>query len=526
MRTKDEVERLRLLGQLDLSACAEIMFGEEWWSIQRRIGAAASKYRAKVTVPSCNASGKTWQAARYALAFYFAFTPGTPCIQCDPDGTRGGCRGSKVITTSSKESHLRDNLWGEIRAAYPKALERGIDIPGKLFEGDLRLVDNESNHFIVGQSAASAEGMQGYHAAHKLIIGDEATSVDEEVKLAISRLLASSDSRILLIYNPTTPDTYASQMSRSPRFETIRITAFDTPHFTGESAPEGSNLITQAFLDDLVAQGMGPGTFEWTTSIEAKDWDTGDDLLIPAGWYDRQVRSEHELGRGRRQLGVDIAAYGSDENIIAFRDGNQLVDIRAFPSMMTEQYVRGPVTKAVLDFQPDTIVFDGDGVGAGAVGYFEDLKKYLRPGGQVIGFRGGKGTGARFINQRSQWYWSLRRRFENQDIEVCVSDDKLRAQAIDLHYTITPQGDIRVETKQEMRKRGLSSPDRLDGVMYAFAYAEEMAVYAAGRQGPQTAADILDLPDHSEEAMWRRLASRGTSKRPDVNPVTGVPDDY
>lgn len=524
MKTRDAAERVRLLGQLDLGAAAEVLTGETFWSIQRRIGTALSVPRAKVTVPSCNASGKTWQAARYALAFYNSFTPGTPCVQCDPTGTKGGCRGSKVITTSSKESHLRDNLWGEIRAAAAKIKDRGIDLPGKLFEGDLRYLDNESNHFIIGQSAASAEGMQGYHAAHKLIIGDEATSVDEEVKLAISRLLASSDSRILLIYNPTTPDTYASQMSRSPNFETIRITAFDTPTFTGEPAPEGSNLITQAFLDDLVAQGMGPGTFEWVTSIEAKDWDTGDDLLIPSSWYDRQVRSEHELGRGTRQLGVDIAAYGSDENIIAIRDGNQLVEVRAYPSMMVEQYVRGPVTKAVLDYQPDVIVFDGDGVGAGAVGYFEELKRYLRPGAQVIGFRGAKGSGGRFINQRTQWYWQLRRRFEVGAIEVCVRDDTLRSQAIDIHYSI-PQGDIRVETKQEMRKRGVGSPDRLDGVMYAFAFSDELAATEAAAAKPQTAAEMLGLTDHSVEAMWQRLPVRHTDRR-DVNPVLDCPDDF
>lgn len=522
--TKDDAERTRLLGQLDLGAAVEVLTGEQLWSVQQRIATAISTKRAKVAVPSCNASGKTYLAARLALAFYNSFTPGTLCVQCDPAGNLGGCRGAKVITTSSKESHLRDNLWGEIRAAYPKVRDRGIHIPGKLFDGDLRLVDNESNHFIIGQSAASAEGMQGYHAAHKLIIGDEATSVDEEVQLAITRLLASSDSRILLIYNPTTPDTYASKMARSATFETIRITAWDTPNLSGEGAPPGSNLITQAFLDDLIAQGMGPGTFEWVTSIEARDWDLGDDLLIPAGWYDRQAGRSPVLGRGTRQLGVDIAAYGSDENIIAIRDGNQLLEVRAFPSMMTELYVRGPVTNAVLDYQPDVVVFDGDGVGAGAVGYFEDLRRIMRPGAQVLGFRGGKGVGSRHTNQRSAWYWSLRRRFENQGIEIAVSDDTLRTQLIDIHYTVTPQGDIRVETKQEMRKRGVGSPDRGDAVMYAFAFSDEFAAADTNAAKPKTMAEQMGLTDHSEEALWRRLAVRNAPQR-DVNPIFGIPDD-
>jgi hypothetical protein len=524
MRTRDADERVSLLGQLDLGAAVEVMTGETLWSIQRQIGTALSRRRAKVAVPSCNASGKTYTAARLALAFYKAFTPGVPCIECDPTGTQGGCRGSKVITTSSKYEHLRDNLWGEIRAAYPKIIDRGISLPGDLKPADLRLVENESNHYIIGQSAASAEGLQGAHAAHKLIIGDEATSVDPEVALAIQRLLASSDSRILLIYNPTTPDTYASRMARSGNFERIKITAFDTPAFTGEPVPPGSNLITPEFLEDLKKQGMGPGTFEWQTSIEAEDWDLGDDLLIPSGWYDLAAAGKVPiLGTGTRQLGVDIAAYGSDENTIAVRDGKQLIELRAFPSMRTDSYVQGPVTSAVMEYQPDVVVFDADGVGAGAVGYFDDLTKLMRPGAQVIGFRGGKGVAARYLNQRSAWYWNLRKKFQNQSIDIAIRDEKLQAQLTDIHYTVTPQGDIRVETKQEMRRRGLSSPDRADALMYAFAFADDLP--AADAVGPrQSVAERMGLSDHSEAAMWRRMIERYPKRS--VNPVLGVPDDW
>src|SRR5258705_552806 len=82
---------------------------------RRRVARAISVPRAKVVVPSCNASGKTHLAARLALAFYDSFKPGTPCDICG-----GPCGGAKVITTSSKWDHLHDNLWGEIRMAYPQ----------------------------------------------------------------------------------------------------------------------------------------------------------------------------------------------------------------------------------------------------------------------------------------------------------------------------------------------------------------------------------------------------------------------
>lgn len=464
-------------------------------------------------ISNCIVTHNTFLAARLALAFYMAYTPGAPCIQCDPWGIKGGCRGSKVITTSSKEEHLRDNMWGELRAAHSKIRDRGIVLPGKLYEGDLRLVDNESNHYIIGQSAATAEGLQGAHAAHKLIIGDEATSVDTEVQLAITRLLASSDSRILLIYNPTTPDTYASKMARSPAFTRIKITAWDTPNLSGEGAPEGSNLITQAFLDELVAQGMGPGTFEWVTSIEAEDWDQGEDNLIPSGMYIARNRNDYISGDGIRQIGVDIASYGTDENTIAVREGGNLIDLISLPSMMTEQYVRGPVLSAVTKYRPHVVVFDADGVGAGAVGYFDELKPFLAPGGRVIGFRGGKGVEGRYMNARSQWYWELRRKFETGYINNFVHDTTLEKQATNIRYTVTANGDVRVEPKQEMRKRGVGSPDRADAVMYAFAFDGRFK-HKVQEATPVTLEDVA-------RANIMRLKNKRHQRV--INPVLGVP---
>jgi len=519
MRTTDAVQRLRLLGQLDLGAGIEVAFRETLWSKQREIATAISQPRAKFAVPSCNASGKTWLAGRLALAFYNSFSPGTPCVQCG-----GPCRGSKVITTSSVWEHLRDNLWGELRTAYPKAKELGIDFPGRLFEGDLRIEDG-ANHFIIGQSSNSAEGMQGYHAAHKLIIGDEATSVDSKVQLAITRLLASSDSRLLLIYNPTTPDTYASQMARSPGVERIQITAYDTPAFTGEPMPEGSNLITHEFLEDLKAQGKGPGTFEWVTSIEAEDWDIGDDTLISEKWFDLRTRNGYELGRGTRQLGIDLAVYGADENIIAVRDGNQLIALKAFPAMRVDTFFQTAVTEAVMDWQPDILCWDGDGPGAGAHEFAEKAAKHGRHGMQIVPFRGGKGTSTKFLNIRSQEYWRLRQRFESGGIEVCLDDPKLRTQLTFVRYTVTDKGDIRVETKQEMRKRGgKGSPDRGDGVMYAFAFSDELS---AGLVMPNESAAEREFGvlANTEDAMWDRLAKRYPGRH-DTHPIFGLPDDW
>lgn len=490
-----------MLGQLDLSAWVEAALGVELWSVQRRIGAAASKRRARVAVPSCNASGKTYLSARLALAFYDAFTPGTPCQQCGP----GGCRGAKVLTTASQHEHLRDNLWGEMRLAEAELRARGIQLSGKMSLGQNLRLESAPGHFVVGRSPNSAEGFQGFHAAHKLILGDEATSLDMQMQQGITGLLATGDSRLLLIFNPTTDDTYAAMEARSPLTEVIKITAWDTPAFTGEHMPAGANLTTPEWLEELKAKGMGPGTYEWTTRVEADFWTQGENVLITPASFDKATGA-HVLS-GTKALGIDLAPYGDDENVIARRDGNALTRLNAYPAMRPDLFIKGPVMDAVLEHAPDYLIWDADGVGAGTYGDMEYVQQVFnsRHGGNMVllPFRGGTHVTTKFANTRSAWWWALRRRFEMDNIALTLPrDDKLRAQITDIRYSITDAGDIKIETKKEMKKRGRESPDRGDAAMYAFSMVEELPIPSRVVEEPVT--EYFGLKDRSIDAMWRR----------------------
>lgn len=491
-RTENARERLRSLGQGDLGAWIELAEGKELWSIQRKVALAISKRRARVAVPSCNASGKTHLAARLALAFYDSFTPGTPCEWCG-----GPCRGSKIITTSSKAQHLEDNLWGEIRMAFPE-IQKRVGFDGYLPPKDTFL-DHKPNHFIIGQTAEHAEGFQGYHAAHKLIIGDEATSVTEEVSQGITSLLSSGDSRLLLIFNPTTDDTYAAKQTRAKNTTTIKITAYDTPNFTDEPVPDGSNLISPAFLDDLRDQGMGPGSYEWETRVLANFWGMGDDNLIVPEWYDIALLTAQYSGT--RQLGIDLAPYGTSENVIGFRDGNTMKEIRSWPAMRPDLFFQGPVTDAIIKYNPDYVVYDADGVGAGAIGYAEQAAKHMRVESQLIPFRGSLSSSTAYNNTRSAWWWALRTRFQFKQISLAFDDPKTNEQLIDIRYSISA-GAIRVETKAEMKKRGVPSPDRGDTCMYSFAMSDDLPVPEAPTE--RMAEDTFGVHSYSEEEMWRR----------------------
>ena len=66
----------------------------------------------------------------------------------------------------------------------------------------------------------------------------------------------------------------------------------------------------------------------------------------------------------------------------------------------------------------------------------------------------------RFVNARAEDYWSLRELFEAEEIDIDELDDVLAAQLGSIKWTIDSRGRIKIESKDDMRKRGLPSPDR------------------------------------------------------------------
>ena len=73
------------------------------------------------------------------------------------------------------------------------------------------------------------------------------------------------------------------------------------------------------------------------------------------------------------------------------------------------------------------------------------------------------------MNARAEDYWTLRERFEQGEVDIDADDNKLAAQLGSIKWGIDLRGRIKIESKDDVRKRGLPSPDRADAMATAFA---------------------------------------------------------
>ena len=113
--------------------------------------------------------------------------------------------------------------------------------------------------------------------------------------------------------------------------------------------------------------------------------------------------------------------------------------------------------------QPDCTFVDGTGLGAGVVDRLRSLNY------RVIDVQAGSKPDdpEKFQNKRSEM-WGRMREWLRGDVEL-PNDDELKTGLTSLEYGYSSKMAIQLEKKEDMKKRGLASPDEADALAYSFA---------------------------------------------------------
>jgi hypothetical protein len=447
---------------------ARVILRHRVWSRQDEILHSVAKH-SRTAVKACHASGKTFTAAEAVLWWI----------------TRR--QQAVAITTAPTWTQVEHVLWNEIRNAASGAR---IKYPQPTAT-ELRL---GPGRYAMGLSTNEGVRFQGFHGS-VLIVLDEAPGVLPEIWEAIEGIRASGDVRVLALGNPTIASGpfYDAFTSNREGWNLITISAFDTPNLAGLTIEQLLQLSEQELNQNecpyLTTRGWvrekyhewSPGHPLWESRVLGNFPSADPYGLIPLSWIELARIRESLESTEDVEAGVDVAEGGENETVACVRRGGHIIAVQGWSA----RDARGPVTEFLNRHGVRKVKVDKVGVGA----YFE---KHLRDlGFQVLGINVGEAPSnrERFVNLKAELYWALRERFEAGQISGAFSERTV-SQLAAIRYELTAKGQIAIEGKEKMARRGAKSPDWAEALMLAFApmkiEAEIPPIFSLTRECPWT----------------------------------------
>lgn len=416
------------------------------WSKQAEIIASVFTHN-RTAVRSCHGVGKTITAANTALAFLAAYPR------------------SRVITTAPTYTQVRDLLWPEIHRAISRS-------PSGLYpEPDTTRLTLAKDWFAVGVSTNRPERFQGHHAENLLLIVDEASGVDEQIYEAAEGFRTATGGRLLLIGNPTqtSGQFYRAFHSERSEWNTISISAFDSPNFTGEEVPAhvARNLVSREWVEEK-RRMWGEDSPLWQVRVLGEFPTTTDDQVIGLAAVEEAQRRE-VAPEEPAVIACDVARYGSDETVIVIRKGNHVRIETAYTGRSLME-TAGRILDATRGLDTTfRIVIDDAGLGGGVT------DRLREQGYKVDAFNGGSPAhdATLYPNRRSEAWFVFAEHLPSLDLDA---DPQLAADLVAPRYTLDSMGRRVVEPKDTTKKRLGRSPDRADAILMAYAPLPRMGV--------------------------------------------------
>lgn len=442
--TTSRVERLRCAIADDPAGFSERVLGFSAWSKQREILESVRDHK-RTAVRSCHGSGKTATAARVALWFLAAYPR------------------SRVITTAPTFTQVRDLLWPEIHAAIAKA-PTGLYPPA-----DTTRLTLAKDWYAVGVSTNRPERFQGQHAEHLLLIVDEASGVEESIYEAAEGFMTADGGRVLLIGNPTQTagQFYRAFHQERSEWNTIHISALDTPNFTGESVPDhvARSMVSREWVDEK-RRLWGEDSPMWQIRVMGEFPTTPDDQVIGLASVEAAQSRETDPGEPI-VVACDVARYGSDETVIVVRRGEQARIVAAYTGKSLME-TAGRILDVCRGLDSSyRVVVDDSGLGGGVTDRLREV------GLKVDAFTGGSTAHDPdlYPNRRSEAWFAFAEHLPTLDLD---RDAQLAADLVAPRYTIDSQGRRVVEPKDATKRRLGRSPDRADAILMAYAPAPRL----------------------------------------------------
>lgn len=309
-----------------------------------------------------------------------------------------------------------------------------------------------------------------------LFIVDEASGVADPIMEAVLGTLSGKNNKLLLCGNPT-----RSSGTFFDAFHADRV-QYKCHTVSSRNSPR-TNKDNIASLD----RKYGKQSNVVRVRVDGEFPEQEDDIFIISSSVEHccMLDLPEDTAIKKISFGVDVARYGSDETVIAQNVGGKITLPVMFQgkSLMT---TAGKVVQLYRKVIPDYPAYKGNiyvniddtGLGGGVTDRLEEVKLEENLNRMVINpinaaarvpddtVQAGKNKikACDIYDDMTTYLWGTVKELLAEEAISLENDNDLIGQLTCRKYRLTSRGKIRLESKDEMKKRGIASPDRADAV--------------------------------------------------------------
>ena len=370
---------------------------------------------------------------------------------------------SRIACTANTSSQLSDILWAEV-AKWHRRMPDGLKELIEVTSAKVELTGQDS--FAVARTARreTPEALQGFHSPNMLFLVDEASGVDNIIFEVGEGAMSTEGAKTVMTGNPTRTSGYFYEAFNKMK----------DSFFTMKVSSQDSTQVGPKFIEDMKAK-YGEDSNIYRVRVLGEWPEADDDVVIPLHLLQSAAERDQVPAETTPVVwGLDVARFGTDKSALCKRKGNVVTepikswrnkDLMEMCGIILNEYE----TTTWAD-RPVEILIDSIGLGAGVVDRLTELDLPVRG----INVAESASMGERYGRLRDELWFLGKEWFEARDCTI-PDQEELIDDLSKPRFSFLSNGKLKVEGKDEMKRRGLNSPDLADAFCLTFASRASIA---------------------------------------------------
>lgn len=372
---------------------------------------------------------------------------------------------TRGVVTANTETQLRTKTWPELSKWYHlmiPPLRALFKLEATSIHSTQIGADKTWRIDAIPWSANNVEAFAGLHNQGKriVVIFDEASAIADAIWDTTDGIMTDRDTEVLwgAFGNPTqATGRFRECWGKFREFWQTRKIDSRTAAVTDKEELEG--LVRAYGIDHDYVRVYVRGEFPKASSMQ----------FFPSDAIEEAMAREPQCFMWEPMImGVDVARFGDDQSVIAFRRGRDACSVKWETYRGVDTMTLASEVARLMDREhADAVFVDGVGIGAGVVDRLRQMKR------KVFDVQAGaKPSGILFDepikvkNKRGEMYAALRLWMKGG---AMPDDPELEEEMNGVLYGYDADGATVIERKEDAKKRGLASPDRTDALALTFA---------------------------------------------------------